>query len=142
MTREGAYWKSAEGFVATSGSTYNKTSDDSWAPLDDYANKQSVTWRTSFLRQEQVVKLGANYGLSGSGVRWYARGREFAGIGGMPGPIPTAHRPTYNNMEPTTYRLKVNAGANPVPNAANVNDIVWQPLDYPAAQNASLTFKG
>ncbi len=142
MTRQGAYWKSAEGFVATSGSTYNRTSDDSWPTLDDYGNKQTVTWRPSFLREEQVVKIPANYGLEGSQVRWYARGREFAGIGGMPGPIPTAHRPTYNNMESTIYRLKVNAGANPVPNAGAASNIVYQPLDYPAAQNASLTFKG
>jgi hypothetical protein len=142
VSRSGAYWKTAEGFAATSGSTYNKTSDDSWPELMGYNNQTPISWRPSLLRQEQIVKIPANYGLDGSQVRWYARGREFAGIGNMPGPIPSAHRPTYNNMESTIYRLKINAGQTVVPNAGAVSDIVWQPLDYPAAQNASLTFKG
>ena len=96
------------GVEFSSGSAENKAITYApWPPLLGNTNQLDNGWQAPVLREVSTVKVPANYGLSGSFVNYHTRNHEYPGIGGMPGPIPTPNRPTYNNLEPISYRLQV-----------------------------------
>lgn len=64
------------------------------------------SWNANNLRQVSNHNVAGNYGSMGGSVGYGFRGREFGGIGNMPGPIRDAHRPTYNNLVPIVYGLR------------------------------------
>ena len=71
------------------------------------------SWRPNNLREVTTRNLPGNYGSVTSKSLFSFRGREFGGIGNMPGGRGTlvashsiASRPTYNNLVPIVYGLR------------------------------------
>jgi len=91
-----------------SGSSENRAIVYSpWPPLLPAGEQLDNGWKVNNLQEVRVVKLPANYGGLGSVPFYQFRAHEYPGVGGMPGPIPSSRRPTYNNLEPVSYRLEV-----------------------------------
>ena len=72
------------------------------------------SWRPNNLVEVSNRNLPGNYGSVTSKALFSFRGREFGGIGNMPGgpgalvaSQGVASRPTYNNLVPIVYRLRV-----------------------------------
>lgn len=133
-------WGGYSDVILTSGSDLNKTSLDSWPGIIDAGYKIHNAWRYNALHQVQTVKTAANFGLSGALTNWGFRAREFAGVGSMPGPVPYAGRPTYNNLTPIAYNLRVNDPLSQAQNTELMNQTVIQngPTDFTPAGSASL----
>lgn len=106
--------------ILTSGSDLNTTAVSSGSLGNPWPKILGVfarrlfkgAWQASTLRQPAHVMLDGNYGSEGGKVGYYRRGREFGGIGNMPGgnqqmsshSVPS--RPTYNNLVPIVYGLR------------------------------------
>lgn len=117
-----------------SGSAVNRAIIDApWPPLTPSQTKLSNGWKSNGLRNVEVVKVGANYGGMGSVPFYHYRYHEYPGVGGLPGPIPSAKRPTYNNLEPISYRLQVLDPRN----NAQPGDLIQQTV----IQSGPLTFE-
>ena len=71
------------------------------------------SWRPNNLREIAHHNVNGNYGSIGGSVPYYRRGREFAGVGNMPGGNQqpgmwrTPKHPTYNNLVPIVYGLRI-----------------------------------
>lgn len=124
-----------------SGSAINRAPMyDPWPPLLPSGNKLINGWKNNGLRNVEVVKVPANYGGEGSVPFYGYRYHEYPGVGGLPGPIPSAHRPTYNNLQPISYRLQVlEPKANAQPGEL-INQTVIQsgPLEFEPGGVATL----
>lgn len=105
----------------TAGSDLNKPAEGPWAPLIDAGlldyKPGSAAWPPNSYRNVSVVKQDANYGQETSTAHFSYRqwafnidpaNNEWASIGMLPGPIPNATRPTYNNLTKShTWNMRV-----------------------------------
>lgn len=70
-----------------------------------------MSYRPNSLRQISTHNVPSNYGGVGSMSDYRRRGWEFGRypdrIGEYPGPVPAANRPTYNNLTPIVWGLRV-----------------------------------
>lgn len=111
-----------------------------WPALIDAGYPVQVSHRPNNLHDFTRVSVGANYGAITSDAGFQRRGREFPGIAGMPGPDPSSKRPTYNNLAPITWGLRVvdpRAQAQP-DELINWGRIQSNNLEYTTASVASL----
>lgn len=100
----------------TSGSTLNRPAEGPWRPLIDASSidfHDNSAWVPSVLRNPRVVKIEGNYGEVTSTANFNSRfwafpvTNETPEIGFLPGPIPNARRPMWNNLLPVVYGLRV-----------------------------------
>ena len=123
----------AYGAPISSGSSGNVAIENSpWPPLIDAGERMDVAYRPNGLEDGHRISIGANYGSISSQANYQFRAHEYDGIAGMPGPIPYAGRPTYNNLEPIAYGLRV---ADPK-QVAQGDELV----NYGIVQNSNLEF--
>jgi hypothetical protein len=91
-----------------SGSDLNQAQSGApWPHIINGAVKFFNAWRANGFQGTKQVKINANYGETASLANYGFRGREFGGIGNMPGPDPSAKRPMYNNLVPIVYHMRV-----------------------------------
>lgn len=92
----------------TSESALNQAAVGAWPTLLDAGSKfWNGGWRQSVLREVTNQNVIGNYGSITSQSLFGFRYRAYAGVGNMPGPIPTPYRPTYNDLVPITWNLRV-----------------------------------
>ena len=108
------------------------------------------SWRPNQLREVATRNIGGNYGSHGGEVSYYYKGREFSGVGNMPGVANgaggqmgvwrTSKRPTYNNLVPIVYGLRIldpkqqtHAGE-----LIQIQVLPVAPAEFQPASNASL----
>lgn len=140
--------------ILTSGSDLNVTAISSgglgnpWPKIIGtfMARLFKGSWRPNTLREVAHHNVNGNYGSKGGDVRYYFRGREFGGVGNMPGGNlqggmwRTPHHPTYNNLVPIVYGLRVLDAKQ----QAQMQDLIQvqvlpvSPMEYPQASTASL----
>ncbi len=118
----------------SSGSALNQAANGAWPTLIDGGAKfDNGGWRPSVLREVTHENVIGNYGSVTSEALFGFKWREFAGIGNSPGPIPTPYRPTFDELTPITWGLRVsnpNLPANTVaqkgPISIQTKSTVWQ----------------
>lgn len=144
--------------ILTSGSDLNVTAISSGALGNPWpkiigtfvARLFKGSWRPNELREIAHRNINGNYGSRGGEVKYYSRGREFGGVGNSPGDADgaggvsgvwrTPKHPTYNNLVPIVYGLRVIDKAQ----QAQASDLVQiqvlpvAPMEYPQASTASL----
>ena len=92
----------------TSDAALNQAAVGAWPTLIDAGAKfWNGGWRNSVLREVTHQNIIGNYGSISSDANYGFKWRAFAGIGNMPGPIPTPYRPTYNDLVPITWNLRI-----------------------------------
>ena len=95
----------------TSGSGLNQA--QSYAPYPanvDAGYKLQVAFKANSFRDVATVRTPANYGSVTSDSNFQFKSHEYAGVGNYATDLPrTPGRPTYNNLEPVTYGLMVQA---------------------------------
>lgn len=90
-----------------SGSSLNRASSGSpWPPILSQSIKLFSAHRANGLRQTHVVKVVSNYGSITSAADFQFRSHEYDGIGGYATNVPSAHRPTYNTLDPITWGMQ------------------------------------
>lgn len=141
--------------ILTSGSDLNVTAISSgglgnpWPKIVGtfMARLFKGSWRPNKLQEIAHHNSPGNYGSHGGSVGYSFRGREFGGVGNMPGAnlsLSGNHsnpkRPTYNNLVPIVYGLRdIDPQALAQPGElVQVPVLPVTPMDYQPAGSASL----
>lgn len=103
----------------TSGSQLDRTAIGPWPELLDaaVANDTFTGFTPNTFHDQFTVQVGANYGNRTSIADWGYRGYEFGvgnpndlgqgSIGSYPGPVRSASRPTYDNLEAIIWNQQI-----------------------------------
>jgi len=129
----------------TSGSDLNETAVGAWPTLLDGGSKfWNNGWRKSFLKEVSNQNIPGNYGAETSQAHYGFLYRAFVGVGNHSGPIPDPFRPTYNNLTPISWGLRV-PNPNTAPNTTQQKGpitIQTTPSTWQGQSTASLTKTG
>lgn len=94
--------------VLTSGSDLNPTAVGPWPGLRNASTRLWNSWHANSYRPQEAIRESANYGEQGSRVGYHYKWNEYPqGPGLYPGPVPNAQRPTYDNVLPIVWHLRV-----------------------------------
>lgn len=119
----------------TSDAALNQAAVGAWpAMLDGGAKFWNGGWRQSVLREVSNHNVAGNYGSVTSMARFGFRWRKYVGVGSYPGPVPNAYRPTWQELIPIVWGLRV---ANP-----NVTPTMVEPQGNPVIQTKPTTWQG
>lgn len=93
----------------TSAAAFNQAAVGAWPALDNDLSIKLANggWRPSTLIEVSNHNVIGNYGSVTSMARFGFRWNKFVGVGNYPGPVPNAYRPTYNDLVPITWGLRV-----------------------------------
>lgn len=104
------------------------------------------SWRPNDLQQVSNRNINGNYGSKGGSVGYMFRGREFGGVGNMPGggsqigSWRNPKHPTYNNLVPIVYGLRdIDPQQLAQPgDLIQVQTVPVMPMEFSPAASASL----
>ncbi len=92
----------------TSDAALNQAAVGAWpSMLDGGAKFWNGGWRPSFLREVSNHNIPGNYGSVTSMARYGFRWSKYVGVGNYPGPVPNAYRPTWQDLIPIQWGLRV-----------------------------------
>ena len=129
----------------TSTSDINQAAVGAWPTLIDAGAKfWNGGWRNSKLKEVTNRNLKGNYGSITSQVNYGFRWREFAGIASYPTPVPTPHRPMWNDLIPIVWGLRIpnpNTKTNTTAQKGPIS-IQTKPSTWQGSNTASLNDTG
>lgn len=130
----------------TSGSALNQAAVGAWPKLLDAGAKfwSIGGWRKSVLKEVENINVPGNYGMVSSLANFGFRWRAFDGIGNLSGPAPSPYRPTYDDLVPVVWNLRIANPAAMPQMIAQKGPITVQrnPSTWEGANTASLNRKG
>lgn len=93
--------------VDSGSSTDIAISGAPWPKIIDGGYKFKIAWRPNSFREVFAKVLPGNYGAISSQAGYQFKASEYVGVGLTPGPMPVGTRPTYNNLVPILWGLRV-----------------------------------